>query len=472
MDHGYVLRPAALFACLLAIVFGPVSGYAIGIDISTGECANSSGLLSNHGDSAVALVQTNSMVIRGGSERTQDEGAMELRRRMVEAAMYIGCGMMCLYLAVRHAAARAKQGSDKATHQVLELMTSFIGLVMAFGAYSILQEFIMTQKYGEHLFPSAAFLMWANRVVIIVVSAGSLLLMGEPLSWSALRWAAIPAVTNSISSWCQHSSLRFITFPTQTVFKNSKIVPTMLMNRVMNGQTHTWQEYCAALVVSGCVISFSLVSKDVGIAGDFQMHTSVGVVLMVVFIVCDALTSTGEKRIYRAYPGFSNMQMMLSVATFSLFYSTLIVHFTVGFSTVFGFLALHPEAFLDLGCLAVCSTIGQYLTYHIIRRHGPVTLSIMMTVRQVLSIYISAMLFEHRMGWLANCCICMCVVAIMAKPLLMGKSFFDTLAIEGITGRATIFDKLRCDKMGQSDSLVPTEEVNEADEYGTFNAKP
>merc|ERR1719409_434411 len=101
----------------------------------------------------------------------------------------------------------------------------------------------MTQRYGDRLFPSAAFLMFTNRIVIIIVSAVYLLFTREPLVIPAFRWAAIPAVTNSISSWCQHSSLRYITFPTQMVFKNSKIVPTMVMNRVLNGRTHNWHEY-------------------------------------------------------------------------------------------------------------------------------------------------------------------------------------------------------------------------------------
>jgi len=325
-----------------------------------------------------------------------------------------------LYASARLVAKHGPKDRHEVTQYWLELGTSFAGLLISFGAYGVVQEFIMTQRYGDNLFPSAAFLMFANRVVIILVSSVYLLFTREALVLQSCQWACLPAVTNSISSWCQHSSLRFITFPTQTVFKNSKIVPTMIMNRVLNGQTFKWQEYVIALVVTACIIGFSI-SAGGDSMGDLPGNTTIGVTLMLTFILCDALTSTGEKRIYSSYPNFSNMQMMLAVAFFSLLYSSLIVHFTIGFSTMIHFLMENPEALLDVIFLAVCSTIGQYLTYHVIRRFGPVTLSVMMTIRQVSSIYISAILFEHAMGWFSNCCLCIGILAVLVKPFVTGS---------------------------------------------------
>jgi adenosine 3'-phospho 5'-phosphosulfate transporter B2 len=454
-------RPMAFIALLLGAL----------VAVDGADCRE------NACDSAcLALVQTNSTALRGGAAvRSLGQGSLlawatdsggvesspapaELRRRVAESALLAGLALICLALfsalLMRHGASTA----CAATQHWLELAIHFAGLVIAFGAYGVLQEFIMTQRYGESLFPSAAFLMLSNRIIIISVSAIYLLVMRESLVMPACRWAAIPAVTNSISSWCQHSSLRFITFPTQTVFKNSKIVPTMFMNGIMNDRTHSFSEYVIASVVTLCVIGFSMSSRDDG-SEEIPTNTPVGVVIMVTFIICDAFTSTSEKRIYRDHPGFSNMQMMLAVAFFSLLYSVMIVHFTVGFSVVFAFLAEHPEALVDLGFLAVCSTIGQYLTYHVIRRHGPVTLSIMMTVRQVFSIYISALLFDHQLSWISNCCVFAGIVAVLAKPLLV-----DSSPAKG-SGKGTA-EILVMAKNGE-----PAFEVNKAEMYGTFSPK-
>lgn len=41
---------------------------------------------------------------------------------------------------------------------------------------------------------------------------------------------------NTMSSWCQYEALKFVSFPTQTICKVSKVVATMLMGKVVRGQ--------------------------------------------------------------------------------------------------------------------------------------------------------------------------------------------------------------------------------------------
>eukprot|EP00927_Polykrikos_kofoidii_P044201 TRINITY_DN38233_c0_g1_i1.p1 TRINITY_DN38233_c0_g1~~TRINITY_DN38233_c0_g1_i1.p1 ORF type:complete len:503 (+),score=66.27 TRINITY_DN38233_c0_g1_i1:116-1624(+) len=344
-----------------------------------------------------------------GSIGTYVRARPELHRRVAQAAALSGVSFIALH-GVSHLVVR------RAKAEWIDMLVAFIGLVITFGAYSITQEFIMTQRYGSEFFPSAAFLMFANRIVIIFVSATYLVFTRERLVMPACRLAAFPAITNSISSWCQHGSLRYISFPIQTLFKNSKIIPTMFMNGLLNKQSHSLSDYLTAVVVTVCVIGFSVFSSDNN--EPIRDNQTLGIAMMVVFVFCDALTSTGEKHIYGTFSEFSNMQMMLSVALFSLFYSSMIVHFTVGFDVIYAFLAEHPDAVLDVGCLSMCSTIGQYLTYDVIKRHGPVTLSIMMTVRQVFSLYTSAVLFRHPMSWVSNLCVGAAFGAVMMKLVL------------------------------------------------------
>ena len=48
------------------------------------------------------------------------------------------------------------------------------------------------------------------------------------------------------------------------------------------------------------------------------------------------------------------------------------------------FFGRHPEALLDVILLSLLSTMGQILIYHTVKRHGPVTLTTIMTTRQML----------------------------------------------------------------------------------------
>mmetsp|Transcript_1030 Transcript_1030/g.2588 ORF Transcript_1030/g.2588 Transcript_1030/m.2588 type:complete len:480 (-) Transcript_1030:125-1564(-) len=443
------LRVISICAWVAPLVFasdvdrsqnGILSGYVADWQ----EAWASSGQLPERGDS-LFLVQLRSVAMKTGTihsvaelqavEMSLREPVASFRKFLVEASFGSFALVILFCCTVLFFIAGWPKDKVDATHQWLEVVAAFMCIVITFGAYGLIQEYIMTQTYGDDFFPSAAFLMFVNRLFIIIVAFIALIARGETLVPAAVKEAALPAVTNCISSWCQHSSLRYITFPTQTVFKSSKIIPTMLVNSVVNKQGHEWLDYLLAGIVTACVTGFSLSCerKEEGLPSH---NTSFGVALMVLFVMCDALTSTSEKRIYNNHPGLTNVQMMLAVALFSFVYATGIVACTVGFVSMAQFFMLHPVALLDVATLAACSTVGQYLTYYIIKRHGPVTLSIMMTVRQVLSVYVSAMIFGHPLSWVANCCAGVAFVTVLSKPLIKGCMNPRSLVPGGILQRS------------------------------------
>merc|ERR1719321_2083485 len=97
-----------------------------------------------------------------------------------------------------------------------------------------------------------------------------------PGAWS---YAALPAMTGLLGSWCQHSSLMYITFPSATVFKSSKIIPTMVMSTLMHGQSHSWKEYGVSAVVTVSVTGFFLCTQHETNASP-DNNTVLGVVMM------------------------------------------------------------------------------------------------------------------------------------------------------------------------------------------------
>ena len=74
----------------------------------------------------------------------------------------------------------------------------------------------------------------SNRVLALLVATlmvkrrhGRLL---SPSSAPLLAFAPC-AMSNTFSSWAQYTALKYVTFPVQTLFKSSKIIPVMLMGR-------------------------------------------------------------------------------------------------------------------------------------------------------------------------------------------------------------------------------------------------
>ena len=63
------------------------------------------------------------------------------------------------------------------------------------------------------------------------------------------------------------------------------------------------------------------------------------------------------------------------------------------------FMAHNPTALWYNIATAVTSTTGQIAIFFTIRRFGPVVFTVIMTTRQVFSIVLSTVLFQHPMSW-------------------------------------------------------------------------
>jgi hypothetical protein len=52
-----------------------------------------------------------------------------------------------------------------------------------------------------------------------------------------------------LSSWCQYEALSYVTFPTQTLSKSFKLVPIMLMGKLLTNKNYPLYEYTVAALI-------------------------------------------------------------------------------------------------------------------------------------------------------------------------------------------------------------------------------
>lgn len=301
------------------------------------------------------------------------------------------------------------------------IMGCFLGLCFSFVCYGILQEYIMTHRYGSgHMFPSSVFLVFCNRCVGVAVLLVVLTVRRESFLPTGYGWCSIPAITLFISSTCQYSSLRYVSFPVQIAFKSGKIVPTMVVGIVMLSRRYGLRDYMMAAMITVSVIGFSLSVEDFSGKADRETRM-IGVALLLIFLFCDALTSNGEKRIFNSYPEMGPFQMMFVMALFSMLYSVVSVILLGTVGPLFAFLADNPIVWLHISGLSACAVSGQLFVFYIIKNYGPVVFSIMMTVRLVFSMTTSALLFGHNISmfaWFCACCTFMVLFADAAAKLM------------------------------------------------------
>ena len=287
--------------------------------------------------------------------------------------------------------------------QAMKFLFCFCGLQASYLTWGVMQERIMTTKFNptpsapDGKFPSAAFCVFSNRFLAIIVAIIAVKIRhGSVLrSNKAPLYSFIPcALSNTLSSWSQYASLRFVSFPVQTVFKSSKIIPVMLMGKLMKGTTYPTSKYIEAALITVGVAIFSLYSKE----SDKDTKTAfAGLMIMSMYLIFDCFTSQWQDKIYQTY-GRENVdpyQMMLGVNSSAIMITTVGLLLSGDFPVVVEFLKANPNVFLFNIITAITSACGQLCIYYTIKEFGPIVFTTIMTTRQMMSICISAFLFHH-----------------------------------------------------------------------------
>ncbi|ETN79019.1 adenosine 3'-phospho 5'-phosphosulfate transporter 1 domain protein [Necator americanus] len=252
-----------------------------------------------------------------------------------------------------------------------------------------LQERIITRGYTVHnslvvdQFGDAQFLVFCNRVVAIFVCAIVLMITWrrQPPHVQPLYVHSYTSISNTMSTWCQYEALKYVSFPTQTICKTSKVVVTMLMGLILRGQRYSWQEWsCGGAVGLGA--SLFLLSSGRSRAEGVVTSIS-GMLLMIGYLLFDSYTLNYQKKLFDKKPKISKYQMMMGVNVFSaiLCAVSLIEQGTLFSSIEF---ALHHENFArDAFFLSLSGATGQLFIYSTIEKFGPIVFAVMMTIRQI-----------------------------------------------------------------------------------------
>ncbi|CAG9533856.1 unnamed protein product [Cercopithifilaria johnstoni] len=292
-------------------------------------------------------------------------------------------------------------------NDTFHLILCFSSLQATLVSMGYIQERIMTQAYLSTVdnqlnkFENTQFLVFMNRVFAIVLCAAYLTSnwKREPPHIPPFYKHSFTSFSNTLSSWCQYEALKFVSFPTQTVCKASKVLPTMLMGFVVRGERYKYGECaCAAMLAFGASLFLLSNSKGLGsyaVLSSDRVTTVSGICLMSGYLLFDAFTLNWQKKLFDVRPRVSRYQMMFGVNIFSMMlcFVTLVEEGT--FLSPFRFLVTHEGFGRDIFLLSLSSALGQVAIYMTIERFGPVIFTAMMTLRQILSILLSVVAYDH-----------------------------------------------------------------------------
>ncbi|XP_060851731.1 adenosine 3'-phospho 5'-phosphosulfate transporter 1 [Rhopalosiphum padi] len=285
---------------------------------------------------------------------------------------------------------------------IITFVYCFGGLQVSYLIWGVIQEKMMSENYGTNeasKFHDSQMLVFLNRGLSTVLS-GIFLFMNEGIRSKKsppLYKYSYCTVSNIISSWCQYESLKYVSFPTQVLAKTCKIIPVMLMGKLMSGKKYQYYEYVTAvgIWIGMAIFQFFTENKHSDIT-----TCAAGVILLVGYLATDSFTSTWQGKMFTQYQ-VTSMQMVFANSLLSSLLTTIPLYQVGSFKKTYEFIKEYPAFLTDCIVLSVSSACGQLFIYKTISKFGPIVLTIIMTIRQGLSIVISCIRYHHPVGIMA-----------------------------------------------------------------------
>lgn len=191
--------------------------------------------------------------------------------------------------------------------------------------------------------------------------------------------------------------------------KAFKMVPIMIVGRVLNNKSYDSYEYLSGALVGLGLYLFMNSTENlqftVNVFGDPENITGAfcGVFLLFLYLIFDSSTGQWQSRIFEHNPAISPLQMMATMNAFSTLFSFITLIHQEQLSVSIDFVTNHPQILLHMSIFVISGTIGQLFIFYTVKHFGPVVFSIIMSIRILVSTFVSCFLYGHpitEMGYL------------------------------------------------------------------------
>lgn len=293
--------------------------------------------------------------------------------------------------------------------ECIQLTYCFLGLMVSFLFWGVLQEKIMTQEY-VHMegdkevrvhFRESQFLVFVNRMLAFIIAG--IYLWCHRKQGTTKRQAAplykfsISSIANVLSAWFQYEALKFVNFPTQVLAKSCKIIPVMIMGKIVSRNKYQFYEYIVAGLISVGMVLFMTGSVDPSKGS--AVTTLTGVFLLCMYMTSDSFNSNWQEKLFKSY-SMESVEMMFGVNMFSCLFTASSLFVQSGFLDNVEFAIRHPAFLYDCVLLSVCAAVGQLFIFHTISTFGSATFTIIMTLRQAIAILLSCLIYQHHVSFM------------------------------------------------------------------------
>jgi adenosine 3'-phospho 5'-phosphosulfate transporter B3 len=122
--------------------------------------------------------------------------------------------------------------------------------------------------------------------------------------------AVVPYVSLSLivfgSTGLATMSIRYVSYPTKVIFKSTKLVPTMFVATMLQGQRYSTIDYLSAFLLCAGAAGFGFGESTN--TSDDKPSSTYGIILLLISICCDSFTPNIQQRLMGTPPSHATYQ--------------------------------------------------------------------------------------------------------------------------------------------------------------------
>ncbi|OMJ18497.1 UDP-galactose transporter-like protein [Smittium culicis] len=289
---------------------------------------------------------------------------------------------------------------------MLPFAFNIAGVYVCFLTWGLTQEKVASTKYGEgEKFKHFLFLNMVQALIASLVGyVYSVFILKDPkiqLTTERCKNFFKVGLLSAIASPFGYASLKHIDYLTLTLAKSSKLIPVMVMHKILYRRTFPFYKYVVVSAITLGVFGFmALGPKKASASGDslgLSLANVFGLLLVFINLSIDGALNSTQDNIIESDKKINgrNMMIYMNLATGLLYMLYLINPYSSELSSAISFLSRNPAAVWDILIFAACGSIGQCFIFHMLGNYGSLTLVTVTVTRKLFTMLLSVFLYNH-----------------------------------------------------------------------------
>jgi len=186
-----------------------------------------------------------------------------------------------------------------------------------------------------------------------------------------------------------NSSLGYLNYPTQVIFKSSKLIPVMIGGIIIQGKVYSKLDFLSCLLMTFGCIAFT--TADVTISPNFDWF---GIFLISAALCADAAIGNYQELCLKTYKS-STAEMVLY--SYGLGFILLLVEniaFQKGLFSLVWLVFTNTQILTNLFLFSLTGYIGVKFVLHLVQKFGALLAVTVTTCRKIVTIILSFLLFN------------------------------------------------------------------------------